>query len=355
MALKIEYAPYRLFFKQPAITSRSVMHDKETYFVRLHDTDVPGVYGMGECAIFRGLCSDDTPDYEARLNKLCRLINMGEISMSEALMLASSSVRFGLETAFADFMSGGLMKPFASPWSEGCTSIIINGLVWMGTATQMRDRIAEKINAGFRCIKLKIGGINFDQELELVKFIRKSFPSDKLEIRLDANGAFTADNALKRLDALFPYDIHSIEQPIRHGQFKEMAGICKQSPIPIALDEELIGTFSNDYKLSLLGEIKPQYIVLKPSLCGGFSDADNWISVAESIGIKWWATSALESNIGLNAIAQWTACHDTKVPQGLGTGALYTNNIVSPLVQSGQSLRYDVSKQWNIPDLNWLK
>lgn len=353
MGYRIDFVPYRLIFRQPAITSRSTMLDKETYFVRLCDSDCPDIYGLGECAVFRGLSEEDTPDYAQQLSSLVRAINNGDLTPEYAAGAAVSSIRFGLETAIADLQNGGRRQPFPSAWSKGDSEITINGLVWMGTAQQMHRRITEKINAGFKCVKLKIGGIDFARELELLRYIRTSFPDDRLEIRLDANGAFTPENALQRLEVLASFNIHSIEQPIRQGQPVAMSRICRNSPIPIALDEELIGLHSDSEKRDILETIHPAYIILKPSLCGGFHEADKWISAATALNIGWWATSALESDIGLNAIAQWTSLHNTVMPQGLGTGALYTNNFISPLEQSGQTLRYNRLRKWIIPQLNW--
>lgn len=353
MGYKIDFAPYRLIFRQPAKTSRATMLDKETYFIRLYDSGCPNIFGLGECALFRGLSEEDTPDYTKHLSSLINAINNNEISLDVAAANAVSSIRFGLETAIADLHNGGRRQPFPSVWSKGESGITINGLVWMGTAHQMHQRITEKINAGFKCIKLKIGGIDFTQELELLHYIRSSFSDDLLEIRLDANGAFTPENALNRLEALSAFGIHSIEQPIRQGQPTAMARICSNSPIPIALDEELIGIHSDTEKREILETIRPAYIILKPSLCGGFNEADKWISTASSLNIGWWATSALESDIGLNAIAQWTSLHNPRLPQGLGTGTLYSNNFISPLEQTGQAIRYNPLRKWMIPQLNW--
>ncbi|MCM1021489.1 MAG: o-succinylbenzoate synthase [Muribaculum sp.] len=330
------------------------MIDKETYFVKLTDTDNPQKSGWGECAIFRGLSAEDSSTYLGDLKALLEQINRGLLTPEQAAASANSSVRFGLETAIADLKSAKEMMPFPSAWSEGKSEIEINGLIWMGNAEEMRTRIKSKIESGFMCIKLKIGGIDFNNELELLRYIRSEFSAQELTIRLDANGAFTQENALFKLDALSRYGIHSIEQPIKQGQIEAMSRICAQSPIPIALDEELIGCTSDSRKRELLSTIKPHYIILKPSLCGGFAQADNWIETARSLGIGWWATSALESDIGLNAIAQWTSLHNINLPQGLGTGNLYTNNIKSPLVQTGQVLKFNPEAQWKLPELNWI-
>jgi o-succinylbenzoate synthase len=349
--VKAEYCRYVLAFREPAITSRAVMTDKETFFIRLYDERQPEVAGIGECAIFRGLGADDTPDYEACLAKVCADISRG--GLSSLVLPESSSIRFGVESAIADLQGGGTRMLWQSDWTAGESAIPINGLVWMGTRERMMERIKEKISAGFRCVKLKIGGINFDDELGLLRYIREQYSDAQLELRLDANGAFSPENAMEHLQALAQYDIHSIEQPIRAGQPEAMSRICRTSPIPVALDEELIGCRSTAEKVALLDEVCPQYIILKPSLCGGFAAAEEWVKLAEERGIGWWATSALESDIGLNAIAQWCAKMRTVIPQGLGTGRLYTNNVVSPLRQVGDGLRYDAAGEWSLPDFQW--
>lgn len=349
--MKAEYCSSRLVFHEPAITSRAVMNDKETYFIRISDESRPGIYGIGECALFRGLGADDTPDYEERLAAVCA--DISRHGLTAVLPDDSSSIRFGVETALADLRHGGRRLLWPCAWTEGKTAIPINGLVWMGTRDRMLERIDEKIAAGFRCIKLKIGGIGFDEELDLIRHIRDRYTPDALELRLDANGAFGPADAMDYLRALAPYGVHSIEQPIRAGQLEAMAEICRTSPIPVALDEELIGCRGTQEKTALLDAIRPQYIILKPSLCGGFAASEEWIRLAVERRIGWWATSALESDIGLNAIAQWCASMNTVIPQGLGTGRLYTNNIPSPLRQVGDGLRYDPTGEWHIPQLEW--
>lgn len=349
--MRAAYSRYLLRFRQPAITSRAVMQDKETCFIKLWDENEPLVYGVGECALFRGLSADDMPDYENRLAELCRAVNRGEdVSLPDY-----SSIRFGYETAMRDLGNGGKRVIYPSSWVDGKSETTINGLVWMGTFDEMYNRIDEKLSQGFRCIKLKIGGIDFNRELDLLGHIRECFPVDCLELRLDANGAFSPDDALSKLQQLSVFGIHSIEQPIKAGQWEEMSRICKDSPIPVALDEELIGIVSVEQKEQMLRIVSPRYIILKPALCGGFSGADEWIAVAENLNIGWWATSALESDIGLNAIAQWVAAKNPAMPQGLGTGQLYLNNFVSPLIQTRDVLQYNPEKQWNFPTLNWVE
>ncbi len=326
------------------------MNSKETYFIKVWDENCPDVYGIGECAMFRGLSAEDTPDYEQQLRDVCLNIDrIAEIDLS-----GYSSIQFGVETAILDYKNGGKFLLYPNEWSEGRSEIKINGLVWMGSFEEMYNRIKEKLDAGFKCIKLKVGGIDFNQEIELIKFIRTHFDADTLELRLDANGAFSIDNALPRLNELSKFNIHSIEQPIKPKQMEMMAMLCRKSPIPIALDEELIGINNFEAKQTLLSDIMPQYIILKPALCGGLSGAEEWINIAESQNIGWWATSALESNIGLNAIAQWVYTHKIIMPQGLGTGQLYVNNIPSPLVQVRDVLKSDNALKWEIPQLNWI-
>lgn len=349
--MKAAYCRYILDFYSPAVTSRDVMLKKETYFIKLWNEESPQVYGMGECALFRGLSADDVPGYENVLADTCRRINAGQ----SVELAGYSSIRFGYETALNDLANGGRRIVFPSAWSSGNSEIPINGLVWMGNFNEMYRRINEKLDAGFRCVKLKVGGIDFEHELELIKYIRKQFSADILELRLDANGAFSPDNAMSRLQRLSEYSIHSIEQPIKPGQWECMGELCAGSPIPIALDEELIGMDNVDDKRTMLETVKPQYVILKPALCGGISGAEEWIDLAVSLGIGWWATSALESNIGLNAIAQWVATLSPKIPQGLGTGQLYVNNIESPLEQVRDVLRYNAGKIWNVPKLNWVE
>ena len=337
--LRAEWAQRRLNFNFEARTSRAVMLHKDTYYIRVWHEETPAVYGIGECALFKGLSREDDARFEARLDHLCRNINEASANPHT---VHDSSLRFGLETALNDLHNGGRGVIFPpSEWLRSTTSIPINGLVWMGDKETMLHRMREKLDDGFRCIKIKIGGIDFDQELDILKTLRKSFGPDDVEIRLDANGAFTAENALARLEALSAFHIHSIEQPRKPGQYDAMTRICAESPIPVALDEELIGTTSLEFKLQLIRQLKPAYIILKPSLCGGFSDANLWVDVAVKYGCGWWATSALESSIGLNAIAQWVARKDMHgLPQGLGTGALYTNNLPSQTSVTDCGLRF---------------
>lgn len=344
-ALIGQWCRYRLNFKFVAQTSRQKMVYKDTYFVRIFDTENPNKVGFGECALFHGLSADDKPNFKDALSATC-LNPMSQLPPMSAL-------RFGFETALADYWSGCAMEPFDSHWSSGCSPIPINGLIWMGDKATMLRRVKEKIDRGFSVLKLKIGGIDFDEEISILRYIRRLFSEKELELRLDANGSFTPNNALERLKRLSEFSIHSIEQPIRAGQFDAMSYLCSISPIDIALDEELIGCRSTDEMHRLLTNIRPQYIILKPSLCGGFAAADAWIKTASELGIGWWGTSALESNIGLNAISRWLISKHISMPQGLGTGELYTNNIPSPLCMEGQYLNYDYHGRWQIPVLQW--
>ncbi|WP_179349257.1 o-succinylbenzoate synthase [Winogradskyella pacifica] len=341
--MRAEYKHYVLKFKRPSGTSRGVMTTKETWFIILENEDKTGV---GECGILRGLSIDDRPDFEDKLKWTCNNIHLG-VEKLLAELIEFPSIQFGLETAFKSLERTDQFQLFPSEFSKGEDSIPINGLVWMGKEDFMRSQIKDKIEAGFSCIKLKIGAIDFQTELDILKSIRNEFSVSDIELRVDANGAFSPNDALEKLKRLSEYQLHSIEQPIKPKQFDAMAQLCKATPLPIALDEELIGVFSKENKQDLLQTIKPQYIILKPSLVGGFGGSQQWIDSAENLNIKWWITSALESNIGLNAIAQWTYTLKNTRPQGLGTGSLFTNNFISPLSVKNGTLHYDLKQHWN--------
>ncbi|TDE53431.1 o-succinylbenzoate synthase [Flavobacterium sp. GT3P67] len=340
--MKATYHKYILNFKRPSGTSRGVMTEKETWFIVLEQEDKKGI---GECGILRGLSIDDRPDYEEKLQWTCDNIHLGKDQLWEAL-LEFPSIQFGVEMAFQSLGSETPFLLFPSDFTNGTKSILINGLVWMGEESFMKQQIEEKLANGFRCIKLKIGAIDFYKELQLLRFIREHFTPEQVEIRVDANGAFTENTALNKLIQLTEFKLHSIEQPIQKNHTDSMAELCKTTPFPIALDEELIGVFSLAEKEQLLVKIKPQYIILKPSFIGGFRGTQEWISLAEKHKIGWWITSALESNIGLNAIAQWTFLQHNSMPQGLGTGALYTNNFDCPLEVSEGQLWYKKELDW---------
>jgi o-succinylbenzoate synthase len=344
--LKTQFTPYHLIFKKPSGTSRGVLTTKETWFVKVWHDHSPEIFGLGECALFRGLGCDDRPEYEAVLQSLTP--HLPPIDEIRVKLRDFPSILFGLETALADLENGGKRIIFPSPFSEGKQSIRINGLIWMGTKEEMRAQIIDKIDNRFSCIKLKIGAIDFEAEIDLLKAIRGEFDAKTIELRVDANGAFSPNDAIHKLERLARLNIHSIEQPIKAGQWNELARLCAETPIPIALDEELIGVNISSKKKELLETIKPQYIILKPSLHGGFAGSEEWISLANQQNIGWWATSALESNIGLNAIAQWCYIQNNTMPQGLGTGQLYTNNIESPLTLEGENLYYLPKKRWDL-------
>jgi len=341
--LKATYFKYILDFKIPSGTSRGVLTQKETWFIIL---EKEGKKGIGECGILRTLSIDDRPDYEEKLNWACENIQLGIEKLWDEL-IEFPSIQFGLEMAFQSLQSSNPFELFPSDFTNGKAKISINGLVWMGEESFMKSQIEEKLAEGFRCIKLKIGAIDFEKEISLIKFIRSHFDEQTIEIRVDANGAFSPEEALDKLNRLEVYKLHSIEQPIAQHQMLQMTQLCRSTPIPIALDEELIGVFSLDDKIKLLQNIQPQFIILKPSLVGGFKGTKEWITSAESMNISWWITSALESNIGLNAIAQWTFLQNNSMPQGLGTGGLYTNNFDCPLVVEKGELIYDSSLLWN--------
>lgn len=345
--IKASYTKYILDFKRPSGTSRGILLQKETWFLFLKKE---GKTGIGECGLLRALSIDDRPDYEDKLKWVCENIHMGKEVLWENLM-EFPSIQFGVEQAFLSLESESPFVLFPSEFTKGSESIPINGLVWMGDEAFMKEQIDEKIASGFHCIKLKIGAIDFEKELSLLAFIRRYFTPEMIEIRVDANGGFSATEALDKLRQIAGFKIHSIEQPIPKNLHDSMAELCKSSPIPIALDEELIGVFDREEKIKLLTKIKPHYLILKPSLVGGFRGAEEWIELAEEFNIGWWITSALESNIGLNAIAQWTFTLNNSMPQGLGTGALYTNNFESPLKVRNGLLSYKCDSPWDVSKL----
>ncbi|MEQ3661559.1 MAG: o-succinylbenzoate synthase [Flavobacterium sp.] len=342
--MKATYKQYILNFKRPSGTSRGVLTTKETWFLILEEE---GKVGIGECGILRTLSIDDRPDYEDKLQWVCANIHLGKEVLWEAL-IEFPSIQFGVEMAFLSLASKTPFELFPSEFTLGKKSMEINGLVWMGEEVFMKQQIEEKLAQGFRCIKLKIGAIDFEKEMELLRYIRQNFDTKTIEIRVDANGAFDSNEALVKLNQLSEFKLHSIEQPIQKNNTDSMAELCKVTPLPIALDEELIGVFGVEKKEQLLTKIKPQYIILKPSLIGGFKGALEWISIAEKLNIKWWITSALESNIGLNAITQFTYTLQNSLPQGLGTGGLYTNNFDCPLSIKNGHIFNDINLIWDI-------
>jgi len=338
----IEISERTLHFKQPAGTSRGVYTTRQSYYLTITDDDRPGIKGVGECATLPDLSCDAVPEYFKILSDICRMVEQtGNIPYE--MLRPYPSILFGLETAFAQLEANGSTRLYDTPFGRGEEGITINGLVWMGTFEEMYSRLEAKLKAGFHCVKLKIGAIDFNKELDLIKHIREAFDKNTIELRVDANGGFTPENAMARLEALAQYDIHSIEQPIKQHQWGEMARLCKETPLPIALDEELIGVNVKSMKEYLLDTIRPQYIILKPSLHGGMYGCNEWIQMAKERGIGSWITSALESNVGLNAIAHY--CAQTygpavSMPQGLGTGQLFTDNIETPLMIEGDKIWY---------------
>ncbi len=338
--MKATYQKYILTFKNPSGTSRGILKTKETWFLLIENE---GKTGIGECGILRGLSIDDVPNYEEKLQWLCKHIHLDLETLLHELS-AYPSIQFGIEQAFLDLESKKHIL-FPSAFTQSKKSISINGLIWMGTPAFMKQQIQLKIKEEFQCLKMKIGAINFSEELEVLRYLRSIF---KNTIRVDANGAFMEQEARSKLQQLETFKIHSIEQPIAPKQWQEMALLCEESPIPIALDEELIGAFTLKEKEKLLQTIQPQYIILKPSLIGGFAGTKQWIQLAQKYNIGWWITSALESNIGLNAIAQFTYTLKNKLPQGLGTGSLFTNNFSCPLQVKNGTLWYSKNKTWNL-------
>ena len=341
--MKARWFKYILQLKVPGGTSRGVLREKPSWFFHFEKV---GKIGIGECGLLPGLSVDDRPAYEIKLDEVVQACNHGK----EIPNLRDwPSIAFGWEMAMADLHADKKHHLFPSPFTEGSAGIDINGLVWMGKPETMRQQIDEKLRAGFHCIKLKIGAVDFADELNLIRHIRKNYSAADITIRVDANGAFSPTDAPEKLSRLAEFDLHSIEQPIAAGNWDAMAALCANSPLAIALDEELIGITDDAQMESLMSTIRPQAIILKPSLLGGFAACDQWIALAEKHKTTWWATSALESNIGLNAIAQYTFTKNNPLPQGLGTGQLYTNNFDGPLEIVDGKLFYFPEKEWDDP------
>ena len=345
--LQATFQKYTLQFKQPSGTSRGVLHTKDSWFIFLQRKENPSIIGVGECGLLSGLSIDDVPHYETKLSEVCTTINKYKYWLDEGLN-TFPSIHFGLEIALKDLANQGSKILFPTSFTANKASIPINGLIWMGKKKIMFDQIKAKLKEGFSCIKLKIGAIDFEEELDLLKYIRQQFAANEVEIRVDANGAFSPKNALEKLKKLADFQLHSIEQPIKQGQFSEMARLCKKTPLPIALDEELIGIFTAAAKRKLMELLRPQYLIFKPSFIGGFKGTQEWIDLCQEFNTPWWITSALESNIGLSAIAQWAATFNTSMPQGLGTGQLYTNNIPSPLSVKNGRIHYKKENNWDL-------
>lgn len=331
------------------------MRDKTSWFLQIQDDTAPGISGFGECGPLPGLSVDSREDYEKCLADFVQKINAAAFTPADAGGILAiippefPSIRFGAETALLDLLNGGKRVIYKNNFSEG-KPIPINGLVWMGDMDFMMDQINKKISSGFKCLKLKVGGLDFDRECDILSYIRRKYFRDDITIRLDANGAFKTDDVLYKLGELEKFRIHSIEQPIRPG-LEEMEELCRKSPIPVAFDEEMIGINDPDRKAELLKRLRPGFIVLKPTLHGGLSGCEEWIVAANSQGIGWWITSALESSIGLNAICQFTANYNPTIPQGLGTGSIYEDNIPSPLLVQEGNILWDQDGVWDLENI----
>jgi len=344
---------HTLQFKFEAGTSRGTLKEKDTWYLKLFSDNK--LIGIGEAGPLKGLSIEPLEQMEIELEKVCEKLIGVQVpkSVEEVFEIAKDfsiedfpSIRFAVEIALLDALHGGKKLIFDTPFYQGKERIPINGLIWMGSEEFMQKQIQEKLDAGFDCIKMKIGAIDFETELKLLKSIRDKFNQNDITLRVDANGAFSPDEAMSKLTQLAALDLHSIEQPIKARQINEMAKLCASTPLPIALDEELIGVNAYEDKEKLLKQIQPQYIILKPSLIGGIQSTLEWIKIAESMNIGWWMTSMLESNIGLNAICQLASYLKVKMPQGLGTGQLYHNNIASPISIANGETYYDVTKEW---------
>lgn len=345
--LSASFQAYTLTFIRPSGTSRGILYKKPSYFIFLKKG---GRTGVGECGLLPGLSIEAGPSYETKLQEIVARIPQEGAQLLKELG-PYPSIRFGLEMAIKDLKAAPPYHLFPSSFTQGQARQPINGLVWMGDIHFMKEQLKNRLEEGFTCIKLKIGAIDFEQEITLLQKIRNEFDAQQVEIRVDANGAFSPAQALEKLKRLSEFDLHSIEQPIKQGQWQKMAQLCESSPIPIALDEELISIHSLLDKENLLQTVRPQYLIFKPSLIGGFQSCEEWIDLCSTYSINWWVTSALESNIGLNAIAQWTYTLDNPRPQGLGTGSLYTNNFPSPLFISQGEIGYDPEGEWDISQL----
>lgn len=352
MSLRASFFKRTFEFVFKARTSRGAMPDKQSWFIKIWDEATPEIFGIGEAGPLPGLSIDPMEEMDQQMKGLVVKIEDGnfasvnEVDFESLIPTKFPSIRFALEVALLDLKNGGKRILFRNGFIKG-KSLPINGLIWMGGMDFMLEQVNRKVEQGFNCIKIKVGGLNFERECDLLAYIRSKYYDKDITLRLDANGAFKPEEALKKLQTLAEFKIHSIEQPIKAGQ-EEMADLCLQTPIPIALDEELIGLYERSEREKLLSQIKPQFIILKPTLHGGFKGCAEWIELANAMKIDWWITSALESNIGLNAICQFTANYDVILPQGLGTGMLYENNFKSPLVVGGDNILYNLEKDWKI-------
>lgn len=354
MALTLRVVRRPLRFAFSARTSRGALTEHVAHYLLLSDLAHPERRaGVGEVSPLAGLSPDDDPNIFNHLQALAARFNRAGVSefppdaAARLVPAALPAVRFGLETAALDWARGGQRQLFDTPFTRGEAPLPINGLVWMGDVAFMREQVERKLAEGYTCLKLKIGALDFETELQLLAGIRAVAGPDRLTLRVDANGAFAPADALAKLAALAAFDLHSIEQPIATGLYTDLARICRESPVPVALDEELIGVTEPAAQNRLLDRLRPAYLVLKPTLLGGLAATRHWIELARARSLGWWVTSALESNIGLNAIAQFTAAQVVgDFPQGLGTGQLYLNNVSSPLHASGGWLRTNPTEAW---------
>ncbi|MDQ2771002.1 MAG: o-succinylbenzoate synthase [Bacteroidota bacterium] len=354
--LSLRFSQRALRFNFPARTSRGALAEHVAWYLHLSSSEVPDVVGLGEAAPLAGLSPDFGPNFPAAVAALCARFNaagFARFALADVPGLVGPewpALRFALETAVLDWQNGGRRQLYGNAFSRGQAPLPINGLVWMGDADFMREQIQQKLAAGYSCLKLKIGGLDFATELALLAEIRAVAGPERLVLRVDANGAFALADAPRKLAQLARFDLHSIEQPIAAGQVPGMAALCRSSPVPIGLDEELIGVTDPARQAALLDSIAPAYIILKPTLLGGHAATRHWIALAEARSIGWWMTSALESNVGLNAVAQLTAEYEVHgFAQGLGTGQLYHNNVAAPLHVAGGELRYAPAGQWEFP------
>jgi o-succinylbenzoate synthase len=339
------YTGYPLYFKNPSGTSRGVLTEKPCWFIRLTRSD--GRSGIGEVSFISGLSVEDPEEIEIQIDHVCKLVSRGEMDPGQSLP-SLPGIQFALESARLDLEGGGEQLLFPSDFTEGKAGIYINGLIWMGDPGYMKRQIKEKLDAGFRVLKMKVGALETELELEVLSWIRSQFGQGDLEIRLDANGAWKPDEAPGKMEQYAPFGIHSLEQPMAPGHWEELARLCRKAPIPVALDEELIGLDTFGEGRALLETVRPSYIIVKPGLLGGFRESDQWIGLAEELGTGWWVTSALESSVGLNAISQWAFQKELSIPQGLGTGGIYRNNIPSPLLMEGNQLFFRKQQGWDL-------
>ena len=352
-----EFHKHNLTFKFEAGTSRGVLKNKDSWILKVWHSESPDITGYGECSPIAGLSIDQIDDIPKLIKKTLKDLILKEFQTEEEILqfvqktipASFPCVRFGFEMALLDLLNGGQKRFFPNEFRDIGKVIPINGLIWMGDQNFMMNQLSKKLDAGFDCIKIKVGAIDFEQELKLLETLRNNEMGQQVTLRLDANGAFTPQNALHKLESLSKFDVHSIEQPIKTNHWDDMQILCEKSPISIALDEELIGVHEYDKKDELLDHIQPQYIILKPSLMGGMVATHEWVQLAEKRKIGWWITSALESNIGLNAVCQLASEYNPIIPQGLGTGQLYLNNFNSPLSVESGKISYDDRLEWAIP------